>query len=191
MRANNRRTYLSFALLGSIWTAYAVAQPVPNFSGQPATPAIIPTAPAISPAPTLQYRDPSKLMTIGEVSDLQAAKASAEYVSKFGYTDQKPLPSKPVRTTKLVAERSRLTVSVLAGWSRSNKAQVEALVDGRFTTLHGGEILAPGVVVEEVRPSMLVLSVQSMPSKSTKRVKQPMETRRYSLRVGAQSEIEL
>lgn len=178
--------------LGLVLAGCAFAQTVPNFTSQSLAPMIVPAAtPAITPAPTLRYRDSSKLLTIGEISDLQASKANAEYISKFGYTEQRPTPPKPAESAKSVAPKVRLSVSVLAGWSRANKAQVEALVDGRFTTLLGGEILAPGVVVEEVRPTHLVLSVKSPTAQTAKRNKQPTELRRYSVRVGAQSEIEL
>jgi hypothetical protein len=82
-------------------------------------------------------------------------------------------------------------VSVLATWSKANKAQAEAIVDGRFTTLTGGETLATGVKVEQVLPTMLVLSVTAPTSKNAKSQAPVKESKRYSLRAGSQSEIEL
>jgi hypothetical protein len=166
----------------------ALSQSVPAFSSQPLQPQIVP---ALTPAPALKYRDPTKLITIGEISDLQAAKAQAEFASKFGYTGQKAATEKPSSALKIIPPTVRLNVLVLAAWSKSNKAQAEAIVDGRFATLTGGETLAPGVKVEQVLPAMLVLSVEIPASKSTKGRKQPSEFKRYSLRVGAQTEIEL
>lgn len=160
-------------------------------AGQPQLlPALTPAlTPALVPAPALKYRDPSNPITIGEVSDWQAAKAQAEYASKFGYTDQKP--AKPSSSVNAPAPRPRLIVSVLATWSKANKAQAEAIVDGRFTTLTGGETLATGVRVEQVLPTMLVLSVAPPPSKNVKGQPQATQSKRYSLRAGSQSEIEL
>ena len=88
------RTYITWigVAVGICSVGLALAQTVPAFSVQPPAPQIVPT---ITPAPALKYRDPTKLITIGEISDLQAAKAQVDYASKFGYTDQKAVSDKP------------------------------------------------------------------------------------------------
>lgn len=191
------KTHKAIAIALSLCSgSWAWAQMVPAPAGQ-LPPGPMPAAqagqpqplPALTPAPALKYRDPSNPITIGEVSDLQAAKAQAEYASKFGYTDQKP--AKPTQSGNAPAPRPLLIVSVLATWSKSNKAQAEAVVNGRFTTLTGGETLATGVRVEQVLPTMLVLSVAPPPSKNAKGQPQATQSKRYSLRAGSQSEIEL
>jgi hypothetical protein len=186
MPVNKTRLVIGVAL-GLCSGTWTWAQMVPAPTGQ--MPAAQAGLPQILPAPALKYRDPSNPITIGEVSDLQAAKAQAEYASKFGYTDQKP--EKTGASFNEPLPRPRLIVSVLATWSKANKAQAEAIVDGRFTTLTGGEILATGVKVEQVLPTMLVLSVTAPTSKNAKGQVQVKESKRYSLRAGSQSEIEL
>lgn len=186
MPVNKTRLVIGVAL-GLCSGTWTWAQMVPAPSGQ--MPPAQAGLPQILPAPALKYRDPSSPITIGEVSDLQAAKAQAEYASKFGYTDQKPEKKGPSFNEPL--PRPRLIVSVLATWSKANKAQAEAIVDGRFTTLTGGEILATGVKVEQVLPTMLVLSVATPTSKNAKGQVQVKESKRFSLRAGSQSEIEL
>lgn len=190
MPVNKTRLVIGVAL-GLCSGTWTWAQMVPAPTGQmPAAQAGLPQIlPALVPAPALKYRDPSNPITIGEVSDLQAAKAQAEYASKFGYTDQKPEKTSPSFNAPL--PRPRLIVSVLATWSKANKAQAEAIVDGRFTTLTGGETLATGVKVEQVLPTMLVLSVTAPTSKNAKSHAPVKESKRYSLRAGSQSEIEL
>jgi hypothetical protein len=191
MPVNKTRTISTGVAFGLCSCTMAFAQIVPAFTGQVPQPQIIPaisTMPAITPAPALKYRDPANPITIGEVSDLQATKAQAEYASKFGYTDQKM--EKPSLANS-PAPRPRLIVSVLATWSKANKAQAEAIVDGRFTTLTGGETLASGVKVEQVLPTMLVLSVTATAPKNANSKTQPKESKRFSLHAGSHSEIEL
>lgn len=192
MPVNKTRAISIGVAFGMFSCSMAFAQIVPAFTGQVPQPQIIPaisTMPSITPAPALKYRDPATPITIGEVSDLQAAKAQVEYASKFGYTDQKV--EKPSGSVSAPAPRPRLIVSVLATWSKANKAQAEVIVDGRFTTLAGGETLASGVKVEQVLPTMLVLSVTAPAHKNTKSNMQQKESKRYSLRAGSHSEIEL
>ena len=187
MRVNKNLSAAIACAFGLCAFGMALSQPIPALSNQSPLPQVFPS---ITPAPALTYRDPTKLITIGEISDLQAAKAQAEFASKFGFTGQKAAIEKPAGTVKTLPPPVRLNVLVLAAWSKSNKAQAEAIVDGRFATLTGGETLAPGVKVEQVTPAMLVLSVEIPASKSTKGRK-PSEFKRYSLRVGAQTEIVL
>jgi type IV pilus biogenesis protein PilP len=134
-------------------------------------------------------------LTIGEISDMQAAKARAELLSKFGYTEHKPEVVKPVSNTQVAKtaspEKRRLQITALAVWGKGNAFQAETMVNGRVTTVKGGEFLAPGVKVEQVLAHTVVLSVQSPMTKDARGRLQPAEVRQQSLSIGKPSEIEL
>ena len=180
--------FVGWLCLSASHMAFAQATPGPLPQGQQGgTVALQPTG------PSLVYREPGLPLTIGEVSDMQAAKARAEFLSKFGYTEQKPSypAAQPARTKAQAQPKPRLSVTALAVWGTGTGIQAEAMVNGQVTTVKGGEMLAPGVKVEQVLPHALVLSVESPASKNSKGHMQAAETRRQTLSIGKASEIDL
>lgn len=112
----------------------------------------------MSPYAALKFRDPSKAMTIGEISELQAKKVNSELYRKFGYSDVEPIKVKP-KVEAPVKLRPIVSVITLAVWGKPDALQAEAMVNGVLKKLKGGETLAPGVVLTKITPSGLQLEV--------------------------------
>jgi hypothetical protein len=140
----------------------AMAIRVPAVSASAPVPQIISLqAPVtVSPelfAPPLKFRDRNKPLTLGEISDLQAQKANADLMRKFGFTDIEPIRPKPVVTT---LARPVLTVSALSVFGKPGGLQAEILVNGVFKRVVGQETIGPGVMVAQVHDKGIDLSVQ-------------------------------
>ena len=179
--------------LGLLLTASAtLAQSVP-------APQVIPLAQRPSSpgaeqgfAPTLKFRDPSKPLTLGEISDLQSQKASADLMRKFGYTDAEPIKPRPIAAT---LARPVLSVKTLAVWGPATALQAEILVNGQLRRVSAREPLAiaPGAIVSRVHARGVEFDVSApVPAKSPKRKGEPAaQTRHHTVLVGQTLEVAL
>lgn len=138
---------------------------------------------AVSPTP-LKFRDSSKPLTIGEMSDLAAQKAQTEFLQRQGFSSE--APPKPVTTLK---EKPTLNVQALALWGGSTN-QAEILINGRLMRVRGGESLAPGVSVDSVSSKGITLSIfETAKVKSRNRSTTQKETTFKTIKVGQGAEI--
>ena len=161
---------LAIAASAALLTMQTLAQP--SMSAFPPVPSGPPSAPmpmaaaAVSPAQInpLKYRDPSKPLTIGEMSEMARAKQLSEYLGRHGYTAAEP--PKPVKPNPNIKERPSVTLRALAVWG-SGKSQAEISVAGRVMVVTGGETLAPGVRVQSVTPGQILLSVSRNEKRTT------------------------
>ena len=161
------------------------AMPTANVLPQPAP--IVPAAGmgmlTVSPAP-LKFRDPSKPLTIGEMSDMAAQKSQIEFLQRQGYSNQEP--PKPVAAPK---ERPSLSITALALWGGSTK-QAEVLINGRLMRVKGGESLAPGVSIESVTSSGITLAiVDTAKVKANRKSTTQKETTFKTIKTGQGAEI--
>lgn len=129
MKTTHINPTLAFLLVSSLtWSAYAQQAKAPVAPTLPAASPTVASAPAaiakqqaampvVEPAqapiavpapkgekvestPTLKYRDPSKPLTIGEMSDIQAADETEKFLKKHGFTSKKPEVAKGGGTAK-------------------------------------------------------------------------------------------
>ena len=107
---------------------------------------------SVAPNP-LKYRDSSKPLTIGEMSDMAAQKSQSDFMQRQGYSTEEP--PKAVAPPK---ERPSLRVQALAQWGGSTN-QAEILLNGRLMRVRGGETLGHGVSVESVNSSGVTLAI--------------------------------
>lgn len=134
-------------LKGAVLAASALSAP-------PQAPAIYPSGANVSIempqalTPALKFRDPSKALTLGEISDMQAQKANADILRKFGYTDVEPIRPKPIATT---LAKPSLVIKTLAVWGKPDSLRAELLVNGVLYRVTGREVVAPNVRVTRVR----------------------------------------
>jgi hypothetical protein len=135
-------------------TPQIVVPPVGGLSTLPQSPTIYPTGtPSLADAstggaPTLRYRDPSKTLTLGEISDIQAQKANSEILRKFGFTDIEPIRPKPVAITLV---KPMTSIKALAIWGRQDSLQAEILVNGVLHRVVSYAVVAPNLRVLRVR----------------------------------------
>jgi hypothetical protein len=152
MPANNTTTSKALFAIAGLVSGFAFAQvpmPLPISAPQPGV---------AMHSDTLTFRDPSKPITIGEISELQAKKANAELYKKFGFTGSEPVKIKP--KVEVVAKPvPTISITTLSVWGKPDALQAEAMVDGVLRKLKGGETLAPGVVVTKIVSSGLQLDV--------------------------------
>ena len=190
------------ALWAVLATPLAGAQsvaPLPSMppSGLPPglSAAPVPSDGAVAYAPQLKFRNPSKPLTLGEISDLQAQKANAELMKRFGYTDVEPIRPKPPAAA---LEKPVLAIKTLSVWGKPEGLSAEILVNGQFKRVAGREALAPGVTVARVQSRGVELEVvrpvasklQNKPRKGS--AAQPQtETTQQRVPVGASVEIAL
>lgn len=113
----------------------------------------------------LTYRDPSTVLSIGEISEIQAKKANAELYKKYGFTDVviKKAPDPVALAADAPKPRPKLAVVTMAVWGKPGALQAEAVFNGVMKTVHGGETVAPGVVVAAVTNRGLELQVTAQP----------------------------
>lgn len=140
----------------------AMAIRVPAVSSSAPVPQIISLQAPVTVSPEsfatpLKFRDRNKPLTLGEISDLQAQKANADLMRKFGFTDIEPIRPKPVVTT---LARPVLAVSTLSVFGKPDGLQAEILVNGIFKRVVGQETIGPGVIVARVHDKGIDLSVQ-------------------------------
>lgn len=116
-------------------------------------------------APALKYRDPTKALTLGEISDMQAQKANADILRKFGYTEIEPIRPKPVAVTQVKPVTS---IKALAIWGKRDNLRAEILVNGVLHRVMGPEMVAPNLRVTRVRASGVDLEYDRLlaPSKA-------------------------
>jgi hypothetical protein len=166
------------SMQASAQSSMSAFPPVP--SGPPSAPMPMGAA-AVSPAQPnpLKYRDPSKPLTIGEMSEMARTKQLSEFLGRHGYTAAEP--PKPVKPQPGLKERPSVTLRALAVWG-SGKSQAEIAVAGRVVVVTGGETLAPGVRVQSVTPGQILLSV----SRNEKR-----KTVTEDVRLGVGKEVEI
>lgn len=143
--------------------------------------------------PALKFRDPSKPLTIGEISDLQAQKANADLMRRFGYTDVEPLKPQPVVAT---LAKPVLAVRTLAVFGKPESLTAEILVNGQFKRVAGRDAIAPGVKVARIQSRGIELDVErAVDSKGKRRKGKPapplLETTQQHVPVGASVEISL
>lgn len=94
---------------------------------QPSTPMVVGAPQKASVEPNLKYRDPSKPLTIGEMSDLQAADEVEKFMKRHGFTTRKPDAPKSTATTaaqKPVAPPNQLRLLAVFGTASQLKAEV-------------------------------------------------------------------
>jgi hypothetical protein len=179
---------LLLACSGSLAGAQA-PQPAPNALPQPAP--IVPAANmgvgmlTVSPTP-LKFRDSSKPLTIGEMSDMAAHKAQTEFLQRQGFSSEEP--PKPVAAPK---QKPTLSVQALALWGGSTN-QAEILINGRLMRVKGGETLAPGVSVDSVTPAGVTLAIAEATNvKSRRKPTTQKETTLRTIKAGQSAEISL
>jgi hypothetical protein len=137
----------------------------------------------VSPTP-LKYRDSSKPLTIGEMSDMAAQKAQMEFLQRQGYSSDEP--PKPVAAPK---ERPSLSIQALALWGGTT-SQAEVLINGRLMRVKGGETLAPGVSIESVTSSGITLTiVENSKVKTHRKAITQKETTFRTIKAGQGAEI--
>ncbi len=124
---------------------------------------------------------------------MQAQKANAELMRKFGYTDIEPIKPKPVATT---LTKPILAVSMLSVFGKPDALQAEILVNGVFKRVFGKESLAPGVLVVRVHDKGIDLDIQRAvtSTKKPRKGKPPtpeIQTESTHLQVGQRVEITL
>lgn len=106
--------------------------------------------PSANPSPALKFRDPSKALTLGEISDMQAQKVNSDILRKYGYTDIEPIRLKPVAVTQVKPVTS---ITALAIWGKQENLRAEIMVNGVLHRVTGHEIVAPNLRVSRVRAS--------------------------------------
>jgi hypothetical protein len=146
------------------------------------------------PPKALIYREPSKPITIGEMSEMQAAAMRTAFLERMGYTKTPPPPPPP---RKVKAEKPVVlwTFRPTAIWGPNDLLSAEALVDGQLTLIRAGQSLFrsedTNIIVKAISPNSLVLSVTSQTSKKgTKGTKDTTVSteRHHAIRVGQQLE---
>lgn len=155
----------------------------------------VPADGAMAYAPQLKFRNPSKPLTLGEISDLQAQKANAELMKRFGFTDVEPIRPKPPAAA---LAKPVLAIKTLSVWGKPEGLSAEILVNGQLKRVAGREALAPGVTVARVQSRGVELEVvRPVASKSQNKprkgdAQQPKtETTKQPVPVGASVEITL
>lgn len=147
----------------------------------------------------LIYREASKPITIGEMSEMQAAAMRTAFLERMGYTKTPPPPPPP----KVKAEKPIVlwTFKPTAIWGPIDMLSAEALVDGQLTLIRAGQSLLrsenTNIVVKAISPNSLVLSVTSQTTQATQASKKSKKSttgttvsteRHHAIRVGQQLE---
>ena len=156
-----QRLFVACVLVGAAHLTLAqapqvVVPAVGALSALPQSSAIYPSGPnalsegSINPSPALKFRDPSKALTLGEISDMQAQKVNSDILRKFGFTDIEPIRPKPVAVTQV---KTVTSITTLAIWGKQENLRAEIMVNGVLHRVTGHEAVAPNLRVLRVRAS--------------------------------------
>ena len=119
------------------------------------------------PKKPLAYRPASQSITLGELSEAQAAAMRAAFLERMGYTTTPP-PPKP---KKVVAEKPVViwTFKPTAIWGGVNALSAEGLANGTLMQVTAGQTLIRSekvtIKVKAVNPNNLQLSVTKIMGK--------------------------
>jgi len=183
---------IGLGLLLSVSATLAQSVPAPQVIPLAQRPGSPGADPGNTFAPPLKFRDPSKPLTLGEISDLQSQKASADLMRKFGYTEVEPIKPRPIAATMA---RPVLSVKTLSVWGPATSLQAEILVNGQLRRVSAREPLAiaPGAMVSRVHARGVDFDVSApVSAKSPKRKGEPAaQTRHHTVLVGQTLEVAL
>jgi hypothetical protein len=146
----------------------------------------LPGAGVMSVSPNaLKYRDSSKPLTVGEMSDMAALKAQTDFLQRQGYSTQEP-----PKTVNAPVERPSLRIQSLAHWG-SSANQAEIMVNGRLMRVRGGEVLGGGVSVDSVTPQGVTLSIDASKGRNKRGAIKRRDVTLKMLKTGQSTDIQL
>lgn len=156
----NKHIAVAFALAGMIPVVFAqTAQQVKTTQplAQPAhgMPMVV-GAPPASETPKeetrLKYRDGSKPLTIGEMSEMERKRLTEEFLIKHGYTSKEP--PKPAAQVKAKAPPPPPhSLRVMAVYGPKQSPVMEGTLNGAFVQMKMGETVTNGLLRLTAMPS--------------------------------------
>jgi hypothetical protein len=117
-----------------------------------------------------KYRNPTSPLTIGEMSDMQAKKVKADFLSKYGYTTiEPPTPAPVAKPTPKATIRAVAVVGSPKGFF------AEIFYDGSFRRVSEGTKLSARLTVRKIDSTGVQIELRTPGVKSRKKPKEVVE----------------